>query len=546
MAIISFDTKDLQAANGGKRGLTDVITDMGVEIEEATKQEIKVNIDPNRPDLLDFTGMHRAIANFTGKKKPQDNRYKISNAPAMTITVQAAVKKVRPYIAGIVVKNADLTGQKLKYFINFTEKFSDTYGRKRKKLAIGVHSIAAINGSLTYTAEGSGSITPLGLGKPMRFDKLMKEHIKGITYQDAVPTFGKSYLYPLLKDDSKTIALIPVTNCEETKVTENTKELFIDITSTSDVALGNAAAVIACSFIDSGADVYPVEIAYGKAKKATPTLEYREIKLSMSTAERTLGVATGRHNIISLANRMGHTAAKYGSSVLFYVPPYRVDVLNEQDIIEDIAIAYGYNNIEPIAILGTSSGMSNDSADSDNRIALTMVGLGYTEAINSLLTSEEVSFTKMGWKPLKESYVSIADSKTSAITMLRQSLLPGLLQNIAASANATMPQRLFEVGKTFHVKAGKPIEGKGIAFVSVHSKANFAEIKSAVEALFKQTGTDYRIEEHRDAAFMQGRCARVVSKGRQAALFGEVHPETISNFRIEEPVVAAEISLDDL
>ncbi len=546
MAIIAFDVKELQAANAGKRELVDVMTDMGIEVEEATKQEIRVNVDPNRPDLLDFTGMRRAISNFTGKERPHDGRYRISNTPAMTIAVQAPVKRIRPYIAGIVVKNADLTGERLKYLINFTEKFSDTYGRRRRKLAIGIHNLAAIDGSITYTAAESGSITPLGSGKPLGFDKLMKENAKGITYQDAVPTFGRGYLYPLLKDSSKTIALIPVTNCEETKVTESTKKLFIDITSTSEIALGNAAAVIACSFIDSGAEVYPVEIAYGKVKRATPALEYREMKLSMSKADKTLGVTTGRHNIISLANRMGHTAAKYGSSVLFYVPPYRIDVLNEQDIIEDIAIAYGYNNIAPIAISGVASGMSNGSVDSDNRIALTMVGLGYTEAINSVLTSEEVSFAKTGRKPLKQSYVSISDSKTSSITMLRQSLLPGLLQNIAASAKATMPQRLFEVGKTFSVIAGKPLERNQVAAVSVHPKANFAEIKSVVDALLKHLSADYKIEKHDDPAFMHGRCARAVSKGRQVALFGEVHPEVISNFRIEEPVVAAEVSINDL
>ena len=542
MAITSFDIKDIQTANGGKRELTDVVTEMGIEIEEATKQEIKVNIDPNRPDLLDFVGMYRAISNFTGKKKPQDNRYKIANPPAMTIEVQAPVKKVRPYIAGIVVKNADLSGQKLKYLINFTEKLADTYGRKRKKLAIGIHSMAAIKGSLTYTAVESGSITPLGSSRQTSFDKLMKEHAKGITYQDAVPTFGRSYLYPLLKDDSKTIALIPVTNCEETKITESTKDLFIDITSTSEVALGNAAAIIACSFIDSGADVYPVEVSYGKTKKTTPHLEYREMKVSMSKADGTLGIVTGRHNIISLANRMGHTAAKYGANVLFYVPPYRIDVLNEQDIIEDIAIAYGYNRITPTAISGVTSGMANDSVENDNKLAYVMVGLGYTEAINSVLTSEEVSFANMGWKPQKDSYVSIADSKTSSITMLRPSLLPGLLQDIAASASATMPQRLFEIGKTFHVKGGKPVEGKRIAMVGVHSKANFSEIKSVVEALFGQMGTEFKPERHDSPAFIPGRCA-TVSAGGITATFGEVHPMILKSFKIEEPAVAAEIVL---
>ena len=544
MAIVAFDVKDLQRANMSKHKLGDVITSMGVEVEGTSGKEIRLNITPNRPDLQGFVGIYRAIENFTGRKKPVDNFYRIANHPAMTIAVTGQISKVRPYIAGIVVKNANLSGNTLRYLINFTEKFADTYGRKRKKLAIGMHSLAAINGNVTYTAAASGSITPLGSPKQVSVDRIMKENAKGVTYQDTVPNYGsKSVLYPVLKDESKTIALIPITNCEETKVTERTKELFIDITGTSRTAMRNAAAVMACSFIDLGAEVYPVEVKYGGRKEVTPELEYRQIKVSMSKADNTIGIVTGRHNVIGFANKMGYTAAKYGSNVLFYVPPYRVDVLNDQDIIEDIAIAYGYDKIMPLAISGVSSGMSDEAANYENKIAYTMVGLGYTEAINSMLTSEEASFAKMGWKPPKESYVSIADSKTSSITMLRPSLLPGLLQNIAASANATMPQRLFEVGNTFYVKGGKAIEVKKIGTVSVHSKANFSEIKSTIEALFRQMGIEFKLEQHDSQAFIPGRCATVSAKGSIIATFGEIHPMVLKNFKIEEPVVAAEMLL---
>ncbi len=546
MAIVSFDVKDLQRANASKHKLEDVVTSMGVEVEEVSGKEIKLNITPNRPDLQDIVGLYRAIVNFTGRKKPADKFYRITNQPAMTIAVTGQISKVRPYIAGMVVKNADMSGNRLRYLINFTEKFADTYGRKRRKLAIGLHNLGAIDGNLKYTAASSGSITPLGSSRQTNFDSIMKENAKGITYQDTVPNYGsKSVLYPVLKDESKTIALIPITNCEETKVTEKTKELFIDIAGTSNTAIINAAAVMACSFIDLGADVYPVKVNYGSKKETTPNLEYREIKVGMSKADSTIGIVTGRHNVIDFANRMGYTAAKYGGNVLFYVPPYRVDVLNEQDVIEDIAIAYGYDRIMPLAVSGVSSGMSDQNADYENKMAYMMVGLGYTEAINSMLTSEEVNFQSMRAKANTDEYVTIADSKTSSITMLRTSVLPSLMQDIAASVNATMPQRLFEIGNTFTMRNGVARNSIKLGFVSTHSKANFSEAKSTAEAVFKQMGKDFKIEGHEDAAFIPGRCAKVTVDGRVSAVFGEVHPEVLKSFKIEEPAVAAEIVLND-
>ncbi len=544
MAIVTFESKDFKKIEPDRQKLLERAAAFGMEIELSDQSEIKMNINPNRPDLLDFVGVIRALESFTGRKKPKDNFYKIVNKSYLDVAVDARVAKVRPYFAGMVVKDADLSGNRLKYLINFTEKFADTYGRRRKKLAIGIHSLSAIRGGLAYSASTAGRLIPLGRSRNMQFEDVMKQHDKGITYQDAVPNYGsKRVMYPFLKDSEKTIALIPITNCEQTKVTDRTRDIFIDITGTSSNAIKNAANVLASSFLYAGADVYPITVRYDKGIQTTPKLDYREIKVSMKQADTTIGVETGRHNVIAFANKMGYTAAKYGSSVLFYVPPYRVDVLNEQDIIEDIAIAYGYDRITPIPIAGISSGLSNDAADLENRLGALTVGLGYTEAINSVLTSEEVNFKNMQQKPAKESYVSIADSKTSAITMLRTSVLPSLMQNLSASASATMPQRFFEIGRTFSLKGAGAKEEVRLGLVSAHSKANFAEMKSVLCAILANIGQEFTIERQTDPSFIEGRCAKVMVEKRAVAAFGEIHPQVLRNFAIEEPAVAAEMLL---
>ncbi|MCL5430555.1 MAG: phenylalanine--tRNA ligase subunit beta, partial [Candidatus Marsarchaeota archaeon] len=516
-----------------------------MEVEAIEETHIVLNITPNRPDLLDFMGLVRALDNYTGKRTPKENFYKLSGEAPITIKVDKAVKKIRPYIAGLVVNNANLSGNMLKYLINFTEKYADTYGRKRKKIAIGVHNLAKIKGMLTYTASPDERFVPLNSSKEMSFAEIMKEHAKGVEYQDTVPVYGKSARYPMLKDDEKIIAMIPITNSEATKITESTKNLFIDITGTSRKAVRETADLLACSFIYAGAEAYPVKIQYDSKDEQAPILEYNEIKVRMSNADKTLGVEAGRHDVIALANKMGYTAAKLGGSVLFYVPPYRVDVLNEQDIIEDIAIAYGYDNIEPIPIVSHSTGLSNEINDFENKVAVHMLGMGYLEAVNLILTNERVNYANMLAKEDKDSTIKLADSKSTEITMVRTGLLPGLLKNLSESMNERMPQRLFEIGRVFSLEDGKIRERLELAIVSEHPKANFAEILSVVNNLMRFLERDYKLEKAKASYLIDGRCADVkINNGSESiGYIGEVHPQVLSNFGLDTPIVAATITL---
>ena len=544
MAVIAFEYKDFEREGFSKDQADKLIAAVGIEVEESDGAQIKINVTPNRPDLLDFVGVLRAIRNFSEKKVPQEGFYKVKDESMLTITVERPVMKIRPYISGMVVKNLDLSGNKLKNLINFTEKFADTYGRKRKKLAIGIHNLDAIKGGLDYTADAAGSITPLnGPGKKMGFDQVMKEHEKGTAYQAAIPEYGtKKALYPHLKDDDKVIALIPITNCEETRVTEKTTELFVDITGTSLATVRNAAALLACSFIDAGADVYPITIDYPKGAETTPVLEYGTRKLSVRKADLTLGVALGRHNIVQLANKMGYVAAKLGNSVALYIPPYRVDVIDERDLIEDLAISFGYDNIVPLPVSGFADGLAQDTMEQENRLATFMVGLGFMESVNSSLTSEKVNFGNLRRAGTKDTYVSIVDAKTTNITMLRTDLLPSLLQNLQDSTGERMPHRLFEVGRVFAVYGDRLVEAVHLGFVSCHARANFAEAKAAAEEIMAFSGIDsVKFTQHSNNAFIEGRCAAVSAGLEVLGVMGEIHPEVLGNFGLEEPAVGAEL-----
>ncbi len=546
MSIVTFELDDLARLGVAKDIIKDTVERLGMSLENIDKSTATIDITPNRPDMLDIIGFARAAAFLGGKKTPKEKFYSIKNkTPALQIEVTDTVKKIRPFIAAAVVKNVDLTGNRLKDLINFTEKFCDTYGRKRKKVAIGIYNLETITGPLTYDASSDGEFIPLGSKTKMKFGTILKGHQKGTEY---AWTLRETNRYPFIKDSKGTIlSLIPIVNSEPTKVTPVTKNILIELTGTSQNAVEEGLNLIVCSFLDTNAEVYPCEIIYPNKKRITPQLEYKIIKLRRVKAENTLGFYLEDNKVISLANKLGHVAAKYGQYTLLYVPPYRIDVLNEQDIIEDIAIAYGYDKISPMPILGSAAAVPEESNEASNRAAGLMLGLGLTEAVNPYLTNEILNFKNLDRKYNENSIINVAYAKTEAITMLRTDLLPWLMQNLAGSVHEKMPQRLFEIGKVFHLEKGIPIESTNLAVVAEHAKVNYSEIKSIVIGFLKFAGAnDYSLKEFSDPAFIEGRAAKIIIKGETVGYFGEISPKVLQNFRLEEPVVAAEIKTDKL
>ena len=113
-----------------------------------------------------------------------------------------------------------------------------------------------LKGPLVYDAAHKGEFVPLGYNKKMRFEEAIKSHGKGIEYGDIVTANNPEALYPFLADSKNILSLIPITNCDLTRVKDSTKNLLIEMTGTSRNAIIGVLDMIACSFIDAGAEVY--------------------------------------------------------------------------------------------------------------------------------------------------------------------------------------------------------------------------------------------------------------------------------------------------
>jgi phenylalanyl-tRNA synthetase beta chain len=134
----------------------------------------------------------------------------------------------------------------------------------------------------------------------------------------------------------------------------------------------------------------------------------------------------------------------------------------------------------------------------------------------------------------------ILNPATEENTCLRLSLLPGLMATLRANKHRELPQRLFEVGDVVIDHKNR----RRCAAASTHPLASFAEMKAAVLALVRDLGfPDAAVASAESPSFIKGRCASVSAGGRQLGLFGELHPEAVTAFGLQNPVAAMELDL---
>jgi len=538
MAVMEFDIEEIKKYITLEK-FEKQITRLGLESEKKDELEY-IDITADRPELLDFDMLIRAILMLDSKDKPSKKIYEVNKKEIIEINVSKSVIDIRPYIVGIVVKNINLKNNALKYLINFSEKLSSTYGRKRFKFAIGMYNLDVIKGDLIYEAVKNGKFIPINSKVEIDFKEVLSNTEKGIEHGGTI----KNGIYPILKDSEKILSLIPIINSETTKVSEDTKNMFVDITGTDKGTISKVVEIFNCIFRNMKADVYPVVVSYGGDKEQYPKAEWKEIKTNVDYINSIIGISINKNEIMELANKMEYITSSEKDEIKFMVPPYRTDVFNRRDIIEDIAIAYDYNNIKGKNVIGSFVGGLHPNNDIYDKISAFFIGCGYMEAMNKYLTNEQNQFENIN-RIEDLNVVKIDYSKTRSLTILRRDILPLLLQNVGDSMTDSMPQRIFEYGKVFNIDKNKVYEKNSVAFVSVHSKINFSEAKSIIVSLAKYLKLDFIIKKYSDSAFIEGRCAAIYIENKRIGVFGEIHPKVLDTFRIGEPVVAGELFINE-
>lgn len=509
---------------------------------------LKIEITPDRPDMLSLWGLVRALKKYMGKNVGLEH-YEVKGS-TYRIIVDESVKSIRPYIASVVVKGVKLTEEDLEDLIYAQEKLHDTFCRGRKKASIGFYPFRKISWPLHYYAEDPEKIrfTPLDFDEELNAYEILEKHPTGEKYAHILRPYKK---YPVFTDDEGHIlSLPPIINSEDYgKITIEDSDILIETTGMHKPTVELVINILSAIMKDLGGTLFSVKIEYPNHHEYSPYMSNKKWKLKKKYVEEMLGVHLSVSEITKLLNMMGLDGKEIDSNTLeVLVPPYRADILHPIDIVDDIARAIGFDNFEPeLTPIFTTSGILERTEVIDYVREL-MVGLGYNEAFTFALTSFEDQFDKMRLE--RKEAVIISGAKEVQINTVRVWLIPELLKALTYNKNRKYPIKLFEVSDVVildkNVDTGARNETH-LAAISAHMDANFTEIRSVAEYILRNLGfREIEIRRINHPSFIEGRVIAIYVGNKRIGVLGELHPEVILNWGLSIPVAAMEISLEEL
>jgi len=543
MAGIKFSRKEFEKHFKLTEELKEQISLFGTHFESADNETVELEITPNRPDLYSLQGFIRAFLAFTGKKKGL-KEYKI-NRPEKDyeVRIDDSVLEVRPYTACAIIKNLKFDDEKIKEIIDIQEKIHTTLGRNRKKIAIGIYPLEKIKLPIKFEARKPEDIKfiPLEAGREMNGRQILSGHPTGRDYAHLLE--GKTK-FPIFVDaNNEILSMPPIINSHKTgKITENTKEIFIECSGFDLEILKKTLNILVTMFADMGGDIYQMKVKH-KKEYITPDLSSEKIKLSIEHANKLLGLNLNEKQVKELLEKMGYD---YNGGIV-KIPAWRTDILHEVDIIEDIAIAYGYENFVPEIPNISFAGEEAKVEVIKRKIANILSGLNMLETSSLHLTTEDDQFKKIGLKE-KGGMITVENSKTE-YSLLRNNLLHSNLKILSENTGEEYPQRIFELGRVFE-KDNKEESGikesEKLCICITDSQANFTDIKQIFDYLARMTDKEYKLEEAENIFFIKGRCARIIVNKKEIGYLGEISPQILENLKIKMPVCGLEIDIEQL
>lgn len=536
MTVVEFEHDEFLALVGTRLSMEEVeakVSMMGAAPEGIQGTLQRFDINPNRPDWLSIEGIARSFRGVLGLETGLP-RYEMSAGPVM-FEVDPSVRDVRPFAVGGVVRGIEFTEPLLASLINLQENLHLTHGRRRRKVAIGIHDLDKVRPPFTYRAVTPNSVrfVPLGRAETMDLQEILDRHEKGIEFRDALA--GKS-TYPVILDaEGQVLSFPPIINGIVTQLSRETRNLFLDVTGTDREAVTVALNIVSTALAERGARIESVELRGVDGARRSPDLTPREYSLDLAATNELLGLQLSAEDAAQCLRRMRYDAEPQGNRVGVKAPRFRSDLLQASDLMEDVAIGHGYDRIPTVLPRRHTAGHATRLSDFTDSLRLLMVGHGYHEIMSLTVAAPEEP-----WESPRR--VTILNPVAAEQSRLRSSLLPSVLGILALNKHRDLPQRVFEVGDAVRDSANVRL----LAGASIHARAGFTEVKSLVQALLRDVGRTFELEPEENANFIDGRCASVRAGGDAIGMFGEVHPRIVTAYGLGHPVIALEFDVAGL
>jgi len=497
---------------------------------DSATDDLKIELqDTNRPDLWTVEGIARQLKFKLTDRPPHYSWLSEETLPLIgTMTVDPDLD-YRPYAGAIAVSGINVTDDLLIGMIQTQEKLADNLGRHRKSLSIGIYDLEQIKFPVHYQAVDRNSIqfVPLDSDKKMSPEEILSDHPKGQAYAHILEGHKK---VPILVDSEGTVMSFPpiINSRTSGEVKTGKRDLF-----------GGEIGAIRVK--------YEIDTPFGTDVIMPLPFQQRN-KISRDMVKRWLGVDYQIHEMTELLEKYGYlvddTDLRTGE-IEVIMPPWRHDLLHPVDIIEDLAISDGYDNIKPLMPSSFTVGKIAPNIVFEDRIRNIILPFGYEEVISNILCSCD-EFKDMVREPDRQ-MVEISNPLNIKFAAVRDRLLPSLLRVERDSSQATYPHRIFETGEvTVHdseTETGCKTKLR-LCVLIADKEAEFPNVHSCLESLLFSLGLSSKLKSNDIPVFIPGRSGEIFVQGQALGWIGEIHPEVLENFEISMPCAAFEIDID--
>ncbi|XP_011191760.2 phenylalanine--tRNA ligase beta subunit [Zeugodacus cucurbitae] len=534
-------------------------------IADASEEIIyRIDIPANRYDLLCIEGLVTSLLVFLGKIKPP-KFIKVEPTKRQVLKILPETAQIRPFAVAAVLRNITFNKDAYDSFIELQDKLHQNLCRKRALVAIGTHDLDTVQGPFTYEARTPENIEfiPLNQTKKMNGHELMEFYTNHAQLKQYLPIIRDSPVYPIIYDaNGVVLSLPPIINGDHSKITLQTRNVFIECTATDLTKAKIVLDTLVCMFSVHCAEKFTVEPCDVEQPDGTvvtyPQLEVRKTVISAENANAYIGIKEEPTKIADMLTRMyleSHVE-EGGTNITVQVPPTRHDVLHACDIYEDVAIAYGYNNIKKSLPAFMHIAKQFPLNKLTEQLREQVAQAGFTEALTFTLCSRDDIARKLNKSIDSIAAVHIANPKTLEFQVVRTTLLPGLLKTVVANRKMPLPLKLFEISDVVVADDDTEVGARNerrLCAVNCNKTAGFEVVHGLLDRVMQlldvpwKTGNQkqgYYLQATDDPAYFPGRCASILLNGVTIGRIGVLHPTVLQAFELTTPCSAVEINIE--
>ncbi len=524
---------------------------------------IDLDLTPNRADCFSILGTARDVAAINSISFQEPAAASVPAAIKDAVKIKLAAGNACPVFAGRVIRNIDSTAATPLWMVE----------RLRRSGMRALHPVVDVS-----------NYVMLELGQPMHAYDLGK--LKGSVSArmgkagESLTLLGGDEIkldddVLVIADDKAAVALAGIMGGEATAVSEATTDIFLESAFFSPAAIvGRArryglhtdASLRFERGVDFTGQIRAIERAtellldiVGGAPGAVTEqrneadLPARDpVLLRRARLARLLGIAIDDDVVEGMLKRLGFEVASTPDGWSVTPTPARFDIAIEEDLIEEVARLYGYDQVpEQSQVAAVTLASQTEHSVPPERISALLADRGYREVITYSFVDPEQQAALLG----KGGTIELANPLSGEQSVMRRSLWPGLLQT--ASDNRKRQQeriRIFEQGVTFDLQADEINEKECVAGVAwgrlraehwddPNEGTDLFDIKSDVEALFALTGAAARFHfiaaEH--SALRPGCAARIERDGTIIGWMGELHPKLVRKWNFGQAPILFEL-----